>query len=108
MNYKRFRQDNQAAERQTEANLEFFQRINADFVGGNYLTELNSEGIETQFISLSTTPAVIPHRLTRRYNGFFVIELDDDATIFNTRGSDDDNFITLTASAPVQARIWVF
>lgn len=108
MNYKRFRQNDLAAERQSQANLEFFQARNADFVAGNYLTEVNSEGVETQFISLSTAAKVIPHRLTRRYNGFFVIEQGGNATIFNTRGSEDDNFITLTASASVQARIWVF
>ena len=108
MNYKRFRQENDSAERQNQANLEFFQNLNSDFKSGNYLTELNAEGVETQIISLTATPKVIPHKLTRQYVGFLVIELNASAIIYSTRSSDDDNFITLRSSAAVAAKIWVF
>lgn len=108
MTIKKIRQENRPADRQSEALQEFFGSLNLTFNKGAFLTEINSEGVETDIISLSTTPKNIPHRLNVRYSGFFIIERSTGATIFNTRNADDQFFIRLTSSASTTARIWVF
>lgn len=108
MTLKKIRQETRPASRQSEALEEFFGSLNLSFNKGAFLTEVNSEGVETDLISLSTTAKDIPHRLNQRYSGFFVIERSSGAVIFNTRNSDDQFFIRLTSSASTTARIWVF
>jgi len=104
---KKYKQGNLESERFSEAVQDFILSNNFFINNGAFLTEINSEGVETQFISLSTTVKVLPHRLTRRYNGFLVVEKTAAQHIFNTR-SDDLDFINLTASGNVLARVWVY
>ena len=104
--FKKFRQDTREGNRQNESIQELFQGLNLDMLKGAYLTEVNSEGVETQNISLTTTAKTLVHKLGRDYIGFLVIERNASAIIRNTR--TDVGFITLTASANVTAKIWVF
>jgi len=107
-NIKRFLQDSYGGERQAEAFQEFLLNFNLDFLKGSFLSELNSEGVFTQLISLSASDKKLPHRLSRRYNGFIVIENSAAVAISNLRSSDDNQFITLRASGSTSVRVWVF
>lgn len=108
MSLKRFRQENQASERQAEAVQELLQSINLEFLNGRFLTEVNSEGVETDRISLSTSQKLISHRLGRRYNGFIVVENSSAVAIRNVRTSQDDAQIDIRSSGNTTARVWVF
>lgn len=107
-NIKRFQQDSYGGERQAEAIQEFLLKFNLDFLNGAFLREMNSEGQLSQVITLTTSDKKLPHRLSRRYNGFIVIENGSAVAISNLRATDDNQFITLRASGSTSARIWVF
>lgn len=101
--FKKLRLEERSANRAVEAVSEFVSQFNFSLIFGRFLTE-----DDAQIVSLSTTAKKIAHRLDEKYKGFLVAENDSNAVIYNTRADDDDQFITLTASASCNAKIWVF
>jgi hypothetical protein len=65
-------------------------------------------GILLQNISLATGVNSVPHKLQRKYQGWFFTKKSSAATVYQTSSSDDVQFLTLTASASVDVDIWVF
>lgn len=101
--FKKIRLEDNNANRSMEAVSEFVSQFNFSLIFGRFLTE-----DDAQVVSLSTSAKKIAHRLDEKYKGFLVAENDSNAVVYNTRADDDDKFITLTASASCNAKIWVF
>lgn len=101
--FKKIRLEDDSANRAVEAIKEFVDQFNFSLIYGRFLTE-----DDTQIVSLSTTAKQLPHKLDEKYKGFLVAENDSNAVIYNTRSDNDNQFITLTASASCKAKIWVF
>jgi hypothetical protein len=59
-------------------------------------------------VSIGTTPTLIPHKLTRNYQGYIIIEKDSNSVIYTQGTFDRSKFLSLAGSANVTASIWVF
>lgn len=78
-------------------------------LNGRIVNEIR-DGINTDLIQLSTTPKSIDHKLDRKIQGYIIVYQDASAIIYQPTVVNEDltkNF-TLTASASVKAKIWVF
>jgi hypothetical protein len=86
-----------------------FSLLNAPFLRGRFLT-IESNGIETDIIPLTTTATDFEHKLGTEPSGFLVTYQDANAVIWWDRsGSEDRSFyIKLDASGSVNAKVWVF
>jgi type IV secretory pathway ATPase VirB11/archaellum biosynthesis ATPase len=59
-------------------------------------------------VSLSTTATQVSHKLGRAYRGWIITNIDTAATLHVSSETSSDKFITLIASAPCIASLWVF
>jgi hypothetical protein len=70
-----------------------------------------SNGMMLTGIKLTTTPTQVPHRLSRRFQGYWVVGSSANATIWQPDFSAPVNptkVINLTASVAVTVNLWVF
>ena len=84
-----------------QANVEdtFNELTQSEFIRGNFVTA-----------AIGTGDTVINHLLGRNYEGWTIVDLDANAVIYrsNTQNNNLDRQIILKASAPVNAKIYIF
>ena len=81
----------------------------------NLVTAVNSlvdtpflNGILIQNIDLSTTTVSIPHRLKRKYVGYFITKLDANAVVYLGSTTEPETYLKLRASANCTVDVWLW
>ena len=100
-NYLRYRTDN--------ADLEQVQdSIEKKFDELDKLAILDGKLLEN--LSLSTATLDIPHKLGRKYRGYFIADLTADVRVYRDTTSTKDPavILPLKASGTATAKVWVF
>lgn len=67
------------------------------------------DGLSIQSVVLkANTELSIPHKLARKYVGYFLTNKNANANIWTSSSSENDIYLKLTASADVTVDIWVY
>lgn len=112
---KKLKQQSWETEQLQENISEFLRNFDFTLLRGRLLEEENSEGVLSQKVSIPNSEKTFSHGLGRNYQGFIIVECDENANFKNVRSSDkiqgrsaDEFFITLEASTSCNAKVWVF
>lgn len=88
----------------------YLNQLNNKVLGGTFLSQIkNSEG-KLVSIVIDTTTTLIPHGLSRQYQGWHLLDIQGDARVWRDTSSTSDGtkFLPLKASASVTVSLWVF
>lgn len=78
-----------------------------------YLGQLNGKllgGNEVKDVVIGTSTTLVPHELTRAFQGWHLVDIQGDARVWRdtTSTADKTKFLPLKASASVTVSLWVF
>ena len=99
--YLRYRTDNADLEQVQDAVQKKFGELDE-------ISVLNGKLIED--LNLSTATLDIPHKLGRKYRGYFIADLTADVRVYRDTASTKDPsvILPLKASGTATAKVWVF
>lgn len=98
--FQKFDSDDREIVKLQENVSKVFKQLNPAVFDGVYLGEF----------TISTSTTLVPHGLARKYQGWHLLDIQDDARVWrdSTSTADNTKFLPLRASANVVVRLWVF